>query len=365
MFQTNLLWQNDSRWSGNILGGGPPTIKDWGCLLTSMTMVVNGFGHNETPATLNDKMKGVGGFSGAAVLPFKLPSVFPDIAYQSLDEYVTTAAPMAQIDAALAASKPVVVRVDWSPNPGLQDHWVLLYAKDGNDYLMLDPYQYSGDAPGKKNYLTQRYHYSGTTPAEVITGVLWLDKSGAAPAPASTSQPAPATTTTTTTATKVPAPANAVKVYVAQDQLALRGAPSVTGALIRRYVLGAALTSLESASATNTKVGQMNQWLQVQVPEGDQGYVAAWYVSLSQVIASAAGTTTSAPGTVKVIEDQLAFRSQPVIADNNILSRFPLGTVLTVTDPQAAQKIGVMNQWLQVKDANGQQGYVAAWYVSS
>ncbi len=362
MFQTNLLWQNDSRWAGNILGGGPPTIKDWGCLLTSMTMVVNGFGHNETPATLNDKMRAVGGFSGAAVLPFKLPSVFPDIAYLSLDEYVTSPAPLAQIDAALAAGKPVVVRLDWSPNPGLQDHWVLLYAKDSGDYLMLDPYQYPDDMPGKKVYLTQRYHYSGTTPAEVITGVLFLDRSGAAPA--STSQPAPVTSTTTTGASKVPVPANAVKVYATQDQLAFRGAPSVTGALIRRYALGAALTSLESASATNNKIGQMNQWLHVQGPEGDQGYTAAWYLSLSRDSAPAAGTTASAAGTVKVIEDQLAFRSQPAIADNNILGRFPLGTVLTVTDPQAAQKIGVMNQWLKVKDASGRQGYVAAWYVS-
>lgn len=362
MFQTNLLWQNDSRWAGNILGGGPPTIKDWGCLLTSMTMVVNGYGHNETPATLNDKMKTVGGFSGAAVLPFKLPALFPDIAYLSLDEYVTTPAPMTRIDAALSASKPVIIRVDWSPNPGLQDHWVLLCAKDGSDYLMFDPYQYSGDVPNGKSHLVQRYHYSGTTPAEVITGVLWLDKSGASPA--STSQPAPATTTTTTTAAKVPVPANAVKVYVTQDQLAFRGAPSVTGALIRRYALDAALTSLENAGTTNSKVGQINQWLQVQGPEGDQGYVAAWYVSLSRASSSAAGTATGASGTVKVTQDQLAFRSQPVIADNNIIARFPLGTVLTVTDPQAAQKIGVMNQWLQVKDSNGRQGYVAAWYVS-
>jgi hypothetical protein len=51
-------------------------------------------------------------------------------------------APLGQIDAALAAGQPVIVRVDASPNPGLQWHYVLLYARKGDDYLMLDPWPY-------------------------------------------------------------------------------------------------------------------------------------------------------------------------------------------------------------------------------
>ena len=373
MFQTNLLWQNDPRWANNVLGYGPQTIQQWGCLNTSLTMVVNGYGASETPATLSQKMTAIGAFSGSAINAYRIGEVFPNVALKNLIDCENSPAPMSDIDAELAAGKPVLVRVDSSPSPGLQDHWVVLYAKENNDYLMLDPWDYKGDAQGKKNYLTQRYKFSGSTSAQAITSVVFFNIKGAgttsAPAstpatpPTSTSQPAPAPVT------KVSVPADAVKVIPTQDQLAFRGSPNIAGALLRRVPLGTTFTSLEARATTLSKIGVDGQWLQVQAPEGDQGYVAAWYVSNADASAPAA-TPASQPAstpstfTVKVIEDQLAFRSQPVVADNTLIARFPLGTLLTVTDPDASQKIGVMNQWLKVKDASGNNGYVAAWYVS-
>jgi hypothetical protein len=92
--------------------------------------------------------------------------------------------------------------------------------------------------------------------------------------------------------------------------------------------------------------------------------VAAWYVANASAPSTASAASSTSGNTVKVIQDQLAFRSQPVIADNNLIARFPLGTLLTVTDPDGNQKLGVVNQWLKVRDASGRDGYVAAWYVS-
>jgi uncharacterized protein YgiM (DUF1202 family) len=158
--------------------------------------------------------------------------------------------------------------------------------------------------------------------------------------------------------------------------VAFRGAPNVSGPLLRRFAVNTKLTSLEARAATLAKIGVNNEWLHVQAPEGDQGYVAAWYVNSTEK--TAANTTTPAAAkpapapapapasstlTVKTTENQLAFRSQPVIADNNVIARLPLGTALTVTDPDANTKIGVNGQWLKVKDASGREGYVAAWYV--
>jgi hypothetical protein len=57
-------------------------------------------------------------------------------------------------------------------------------------------------------------------------------------------------------------------------------------------------------------------------------------------------------------------RTEPCIDDANLLLRFPAGTLLTTTDPQAKQKLGVADQWLKVKDDAGHEGYVAAWFVS-
>lgn len=161
---------------------------------------------------------------------------------------------------------------------------------------------------------------------------------------------------------KTPVPADAVPLTPTTDAIAFRSAPSVTGPLIRRFPLGTALKSLEARATTLTKLGVNGQWLNVQAPEGDQGYVAAWFVKASD--GSMPTSPTTAPATVKATQDQLAFRSQPLVADNTLITRVPLGTVFTVTDPDAAKKLGVDGQWLKVKDSSGREGYVAAWYVS-
>lgn len=380
MFQTNLLWQNDDRWANTTLGYGPQTIKEWGCLNTSLTMVVNGYGYNETPATLSQKMTSLGAFYGSAINAYRIGDAFAGVALKNLVDCENSPAPMSDIDAELAANRPVIVRVDWSPSAGLQDHWVVLYGKENNDYLMLDPWHYQGDAQDKKNYLTQRYHFSGSTPAQAITSVIFFNitKSGSTSAPASApatqpaspSQPTPVVDTRQgTPAAKVSVPADAVTVTPTQDQLAFRGSPDITGALLRRLNLSTNLTSLESRAVTLSKIGANGQWLHVQAPEGDQGYVAAWYVANANAPATSAtpaqlASASTNGNTVKVIQDQLAFRSQPVIDDSNLITRFPVGTTLTVTDPNGSQKIGMLNQWLKVKDASGREGYVAAWYVS-
>ena len=48
-----------------------------------------------------------------------------------------------------------------------------------------------------------------------------------------------------------------------------------------------------------------------------------------------------------------------------LIKREPLSAELLVTEPpgQAEQKVGVVSQWIQVRDSAGVQGYVAAWYV--
>jgi len=47
-----------------------------------------------------------------------------------------------------------------------------------------------------------------------------------------------------------------------------------------------------------------------------------------------------------------------------LIKRLPLGTELTVTEPNAEAKIGKNDQWLKVKDPTGAEGVVAAWFVA-
>ena len=103
MFVTKNLYQNDDAWKNVPLGHSKETIGSWGCLLTSATMMLNGIGYDETPVTVNEKMKKAGGFQGALFIPSVLPYIWPNCAYQDMQPCENAPAPIALIDAAVAA----------------------------------------------------------------------------------------------------------------------------------------------------------------------------------------------------------------------------------------------------------------------
>jgi len=377
MFKTQNLYQNDEKWKNTKLGNSSETIGTWGCLLTSVTMMLNGMGYNETPETVNDKMKTSGGFQGAFFIPSMLPYAYPNVIYKDMQPCESFPAPVNLIDAAVAAGKPVILQVDWNKQAGIQTHFVLIKEKKGDDYVLYDPYKYGGDSPDKEVLLTKRYKYNGATLETEISAVLWFDGNIQAPPP----EPK-----------KVIPPDNAMKLYVIEDDLALRGDPSIGGYLWKRMTAGTELLSLEDAATTKAKLGQQGQWVQVQDPTGQQGYTAAWYVSdnkntqptqapaapqpapaTSTTSAPAATPTASSaakvpvpPGAMELMPtEELAFRTQPVIADSTLIRRLPPTEKLISLEPadQTIKKVGVTGQWLNVQDQSGKQGFVAAWYV--
>ena len=62
----------------------------------------------------------------------------------------------------------------------------------------------------------------------------------------------------------------------------------------------------------------------------------------------------------------LRLRSAPTTASDTVAIE-PPGANLRVIEPVdvATPKIGVYNQWIHVRDAQGREGYVAAWYVEA
>ncbi len=377
MFQTDLLWQNDDRWARLPLGSGPHTIKEWGCLMVDLCMVVNGYGYSETPKTFNNKMKANGGFQGELINAWVVPSVFPGVQTLSYDECENIPAPIAKIDAALVKGDPVIVQVDYSPNSGVQSHWVIAYAKEGNDYLIYDPYKYSGDALGKKLTLLSRYKHQGTTLSRAITAVLFMTgvnkkRGGSVGAIVPDPKPEP----------KIPVPADSFKVYATTDDLAFRTSPSVGSDLIKRVPENAPFDTLEKKINAAAKLGQYGQWLHLQDAGGDQGYVAAWYLSSKKTSgthsAGDPGTTTTPTTTgpapplttgaqlhVTPTTDGLAMRAAPSLS-GNLIKRLPFTARLKVLEPDegARRKLGVFNAWIKVQDITGQQGFAAGWYLT-
>jgi hypothetical protein len=355
----------DPHWKDDPLGlDNSTTIGKFGCLLTCMTMVADGFGNKVNPQTLNDKMKSAGGFQGALVIPALLPNVLPGIRYQKYIQCDNPPAPIADIDATLDAGWPVIVEVDYSPAPGMQNHWIVLYDRQGDDYLIQDPWPYPAET--KKVTLTSRYGFAGP-PKKIIKGAIWLAGVQTSQTAAPKAKPTPK-----------PVPKDALTLYSTADGLALRSQPYVAGDnLITRLPLQAEFRLLEPAAQAASKIGQLNQWLEVQaVPGGDQGYVAAWYVSQIKGAVPEAGTPaapTPQPASesqtlvVYATDDGLALRTQPVIADTTLIKRLPQNAQFVVLDPpdQAGAKIGAQNQWLKVRDVAGDEGFVAAWYVAT
>ena len=365
--------QNDPQWKNTLLGfDKTSTIGGYGCLLTAFTMAATQYGATDlTPATLNDKMKAIGGFQPGTsfIVGELLGKVVPgySVDYQPAQDQP---APMAQIDAALAANRPVIAELDWSPAPGLQTHYLVLYAKSGADYLAYDPYRYPTSG-GQISLSKSKYaQVAGSTdPARIITGVFFTSL-GPPPAPA----PAPA-------APKLDTGVYAsFPVYATADMQALRSQPVVAdNNLLNRYALDTQFKVLESDSAANSKIGQQNQWLAVKAPDGVQGYTAAWLLSKTKSTAAAsaapapAGPTSSTKpsstaGTpvVKTAVDGLKLRSRPDFTDQTVIATYPLGTLLKTLEPLATvqSKVGTVYQWLQVVGPDGKQGVVAAWYVT-
>jgi len=174
--------------------------------------------------------------------------------------------------------------------------------------------------------------------------------------------------------------------FLPTEELSFRTQPVISPeTVIRRIPPTEMLVSIEPAKDAIAKVGVTGQWLKVRDTSNKEGYVAAWYVKYASgaqppITTTATATTTTtttstaaapapalAPGgvlKVKATAEGIALRKQPVVSDASLIYRLPLGTVFTVTEPNAEGKVGKNDQWLKVKDPNGAEGYVAAWFVA-
>ncbi len=488
-FTPKYLSQRDPRWINEKLGfDDTVTIDTDGSALVCLCMLVNGYGYSETPSSMNSKLKDMGsgiGFLGSLIVWPGLTRAFPRIKFQRINVCRDRPAPEEEINASLDAGQALLIEIDNSPSPGLQNHWLVMYARQGDDYLILDPWpqppdnapasllaRYGQGRPVSEFITTVVWFTAGDSPAaaaahppgmgtyvrvqaavtaglrllsspaisasvvaletpgtlllcleaqaavQAKTGVIdqWLkvrDPGGregfvsarnvdlvestpptqeeapatipaVIPAPATTPAPEPASLETPepapsveATGTPQPAPSaeapltpEALVVLVSQTigpiGLRLRGKPNTTSDTLATLSAGTELTCLEPADQALSKIGQMNQWLNVQDENGNLGYVAAWYVEPKNP--PAAGATPQA--LVVLVTSQasngLYLRDRPN-PNGNIREILMPGTLLTVLEPAATAqaKIGVVNQWLNVRRPGGMSGYVAAWYVTT
>ncbi|HET6821456.1 MAG TPA: SH3 domain-containing protein [Anaerolineales bacterium] len=397
-FKLVYLSQQDPKWKSDILGFGDPedTIGYLGCALTSVAMLLSGHGYVETPKTLNQKLKNVQGFVSAAIRWNYISQLYPNVTVKSNISCTTTPAPLDLIDSAIAAGQPAIVQVDSSPANGIQTHWVVIYKKRGDDYLMLDPWPYQPDIT-KEDLLMQRYA-RGNPLRRAISHVILYEAFGSGPAgPVST----PSTPTTTPVPTdRVPALVARVKGSVTWG-LNIRSSidTSSMANVLEVVPAGTQLILLELDGTS--KIGAVNQWVRVRTPQGREGFAAAWYLEAvgepSPVPATEPAPTPveeppvvtpsetpptpsapPAPSTEEKQDDKLTVVVSSAVGTSGLRLRkspskggalitvLKAGARLSVLEPakKAKAKIGKPNQWLHVLSPGNRRGYVSAEFVS-
>jgi hypothetical protein len=133
MLQTKTYSQRDPRWANKKLGNSIYTIGTSGCVVTSLANLLSYFGYADTPDVVNDKLKRVNGFIGGLVVWSAVSKVYRKVKwiyrYYSYNNikvawYV------------YGKHIPVIVKVDQSPAPGVQSHFVLYVG----DRKLIDPW---------------------------------------------------------------------------------------------------------------------------------------------------------------------------------------------------------------------------------
>lgn len=158
--------QTDPRWGNVLLGFGTDpsdNLYNFGCVVTCLTMTACYYGRNETPPTINQKLKDKNAFTSATpngpkdlYVPGGLSKVFTDIKEtRTVTPSKLTDGQVADIKNALDQHYPVMIGLDYNPKTPLADyHFVLIVdynPNDENDFTIADPL--TGGTRSLKDYL--------------------------------------------------------------------------------------------------------------------------------------------------------------------------------------------------------------------
>ena len=366
MIQLAPVSQRDPRWRDIRLGFGDEqtTIGSDGCLITSLAMLAGAYGLPETPATLNDKLVGLGrnaGFFGALFIWEAMPRVLPGLSSRRRVDCRLVPAPLGEIDVELAAGRPVLIEVDMAPSPQVDTHWVVVTGKQGDDYLISDPWPVVAQP---ETSLMAGYGFGRRTPDRIITYVVEIDGPISTGGASGDSADGP------------------LQVIVADDPdvraiggLRLREKP-VSGPQKRLLPVGTVLTALEAPATAAARIGQENAWLQVLTEDGLSGFVAAWYVRAAPAERAAGPDLrpeTAPPlrrnGGLQALVGPRGAILRPAPRGRPIARLVPGDRLQIIDAPKSAlAAIGHRGEWIAVRvrngGARGLKGVVPATYIT-
>jgi hypothetical protein len=142
-----IYLQYDPAWSTERIGGSGEEFSAVGCTVCCLCMAMAQHGVALTPLELNSRLKQAGGYTDRGWIRWNVLQTVTD---GKIDVQIPRHATHGDIDTALTAGNPVLVKVLFSPGV---PHWVLIVGRDQKEYLIKDPL---GD--GKNLDLLSAYH---------------------------------------------------------------------------------------------------------------------------------------------------------------------------------------------------------------
>lgn len=147
--------QREAEWGNIGLGGSPYTMANYGCLVTSVSMLASHYGKNIKPTDIAVSSDAFVPGTGYLYHSFSAAGVNVSISSISKD----------RLDSELSAGKPVIAGLYGGP-----DHFIVITRKDGDNYIMKDPFLENGaGSDGNGRPLTDEYKASDISSLRLVS----------------------------------------------------------------------------------------------------------------------------------------------------------------------------------------------------
>lgn len=147
--------QRDSQWGNMSLGGSPYSVAEYGCLVSSVSMVASHFGRNIKPNDIASSSNAFVPSTGFLYHSFTANGI--NVTINSASKSI--------LDSELSAGRPVIAGLYGGP-----DHFIVIVRKDGDKYIMRDPFMENGaGSDGAGRPLTDKYNFSDITSLRLVS----------------------------------------------------------------------------------------------------------------------------------------------------------------------------------------------------
>lgn len=142
--------QRDASWGNMSLGGNPYSVAEYGCLVSSISMIASHNGKNVKPSDIAANSSAFVNGTGYLLWQFSVNGINVSVSSSS----------KSNLDSLLSTGKPVIAGLYGGP-----DHFIVILRKEGNNYIMHDPFMENGS----NRPLTDKYNVSDITSLRLVS----------------------------------------------------------------------------------------------------------------------------------------------------------------------------------------------------